>query len=48
MMKIYIIDGKQYLFEEGKQPRGAVEFKKAEPQNKAIVPDNKAKGANKK
>lgn len=29
-MKEYIIDGKHYLYKEGMQPKGAVEFKKAE------------------
>ena len=34
MMKDYIIGGKQYQYEEGTQPKDAVEVKKVEPQNK--------------
>ena len=41
MMKDYIIGGKQYQFEEGAQPKDAVEVKKVEPQNKAVKPQNK-------
>ena len=29
MLKQYIINGKQYQYEEGEQPAGAVELKKA-------------------
>jgi hypothetical protein len=41
MMKDYIIGGKQYQFEEGTQPKDAVEVKKVEPQDKAVRPQNK-------
>jgi hypothetical protein len=48
-MKEYIVDGKHYLFKEGEQPEGAVEFKKkAEPQTKAVEPANKARETKKK
>ena len=45
MLKRYMINGKEWQFEEGTQPAGAVEVKKkaAEPQNKAVKPANKAK-----
>lgn len=51
MLKQYIINGKGYQFEEGEQPAGAVELKKAEkvpakaeePANKAAAPANKAR-----
>ena len=43
MLKQYIINGKQYQYEESKQPAGAVELKKAvEPSEKAAKPANKA------
>ena len=43
MLKQYIINGKQYQYEEGEQPAGAVELKKAvEPSEKAAKPANKA------
>lgn len=46
MLKIYIINGKQWLFEEGKQPAGAVEYcKPAEVPAKAKKPANKARKA---
>lgn len=45
MLKIYVIDGKQWQFEEGTQPEGAVEYKKAEPSNKAVKPANKTRKA---
>lgn len=49
MLKNYIVDGRQYQFEEGTQPDGAVEVKKAvEPSNKAKKPVNKSKKAVKK
>jgi hypothetical protein len=41
MLKIYVIDGKTYQYEEGEQPDGAVEVKKVEPQDKAVKPQNK-------
>lgn len=47
MRKRYIINGKEYLFEEGNQPRGAVELqpvtKAAEPLNKVVRPANKSR-----
>ena len=43
MMKEYMVGGRQYQFEEGEQPKDAVEVKKAEPQSKAVKPVNKAK-----
>lgn len=49
MLKDYIWNGKQYQFEEGKQPEGAVEVKKAvAPPNKAARPANKARKVVKK
>lgn len=49
-MKEYIIDGKHYLYREGEQPKGAVEFKKpeAESQAKAVEPKNKSRETKKK
>lgn len=39
MLKQYIVNGRQYQFEEGEQPAGAVEVKaQAKPQNKAKKP----------
>ena len=52
MLKQYIVNGKQYQYEEGEQPEGAVELKKkavqpsekvAKPVNKAAKPANKRK-----
>lgn len=48
MLKNYIINGKQYQYEEGEQPAGAVEVKAeppraAEPAKKAAKPANKAR-----
>lgn len=43
MMKDYMVNGRQYQFEEGTQPENAVEVKKVEPQNKAVKPANKAR-----
>lgn len=43
MMKEYMVGSRQYQFEEGEQPKDAVEVKKVEPQNKAVKPANKAK-----
>ena len=60
MLKKYIYKGKEWQFEEGKQPAGAVELKpkakkavpqqkKAEePQNKAVKPANKSRAVRKK
>lgn len=46
MMKDYIIGGKQYQYEEGTQPKDAVEaMKKVEPQNKAVKSQNKKRKA---
>ena len=43
----YYVNGKEFQYEEGEQPAGAVEVKpekkSAEPQNKAVKPANKAK-----
>jgi len=41
MMKDYIVGGRQYQYEEGTQPKDAVEVKKVEPQDKAARPQNK-------
>lgn len=48
MLKQYIVNGKQFQYEEGEQPDGAVELmpkekKAVEPSNKAKKPANKAK-----
>ena len=43
MLKEYIVNGRQYQYEEGTQPEGAVEVKKAEPSDKAAKPANKRK-----
>lgn len=45
MLKNYIVDGRQYQFEEGTQPEGAVEVKAVEPSSKAAKPANKARKA---
>ena len=45
MLKEYIIDGKQYQYEEGEQPEWAVEVKAVEPLKKAVKPANKARKA---
>lgn len=47
MLKIYEYGGRTFQFEEGRQPEGAVEVKKAEPKNKAIKPANKVAKAKK-
>lgn len=49
-MKEYIIDGKHYLYREGEQPKGAVEFRKNEIETelKAVEPKNKAREKDKK
>ena len=42
MLKDYLVNGRQFQYEEGKQPDGAVEVKKAvESSNKAAKPANK-------
>lgn len=43
MLKEYIINGKQYQYEEGEQPEGAVEVKAVEPPKKAVKPANKSR-----
>lgn len=43
MLKEYIIDGKQYQYEEGEQPENAVEVKAVEPPKKAVKPANKSR-----
>lgn len=43
MLKEYIVDGKQYQYEEGEQPEGAVEVKAVEPPKKAVKPANKSR-----
>ena len=56
MLKQYIVNGREYQFEEGEQPKGAVELnrvvkppvKAEEPMNKAVKPANKARKAVKK
>ena len=52
MLKQYIVGGKQFQYEEGEQPEGAVELmpkkKAVEPQNKAVKPANKTKAVKKK
>lgn len=45
MLKDYIVNGKQYQFNEGEQPEGAVEVKAVKPSNKAVKPANKARKA---
>ena len=47
MLKIYIINGKEWQYEEGTQPKGAIE--KTEPQAKAVQPPaNKVRKAKNK
>lgn len=46
MLKKYMVNGKEYQYEEGEQPVGAVEVKKAvEPSEKTVDPKNKARKA---
>ena len=46
MLKEYIVNGRQYQYEEGTQPEGAVEVKAVNPpENKAAKPANKARKA---
>ncbi len=50
MLKRYLLNGKEWQFEEGEQPDGAVELKKkaVEPSNKAVKADNKRKAVKSK
>ena len=50
MLKHYIYKGKEWIYEEGEQPEGAVELraKKVEPLNKARKPANKTRRTTKK
>lgn len=49
MLKHYLVGGKEWIYEEGEQPAGAVELKRGAPLEKAVEPQNKAvKPANKK
>ena len=43
MLKIYIINGKEWQYEEGEQPKGAVEVKPAETKEKKKTPANKSR-----
>jgi hypothetical protein len=43
MLKDYIVNGKQFQFEEGTQPEGAVVVKAVEPSTKAVKPVNKSR-----
>lgn len=49
MLKRYIVNGMEFQYEEGTQPKGAVEVKPekkaAEPLNKAVKPANKKRKA---
>ena len=54
MLRKYMINGKEWQFEEGEQPAGAVEMTAAEkdivpkPDAKAVEPKNKSRGVKKK
>lgn len=53
MLKRYIYKGKEWQYEEGEQPKGAVELrpksqKAADPPNKAVKPTNKSRAVRKK
>ena len=49
MLKHYMWNGAEWQYEEGEQPKGAVELKAVEPSEKAAKPANKAvKPANKR
>ena len=52
MLKRYIVNGLEYQYEEGTQPKGAVEVKPekkaAEPLNKAVKPANKKRTVKRK
>ena len=43
MLKIYIINGKEWQYEQGEQPKGAVEKKPEDKSNK--IPANKVRRA---
>lgn len=49
MLKIYIVNGLTFQFEEGEQPEGAVEVvekkKAVDPSDKAVKPANKSRKA---
>ena len=45
MLKNYEWKGLQWQYEEGEQPAGAVELRKAEPPEKAVKPANKSRKA---
>jgi hypothetical protein len=54
MLKLYLVNGKQFQFEEGEQPEGAVELKAEKPEKKkaedvkVYKPANKARRTAKK
>lgn len=52
MLKRYIVNDLEFQYEEGTQPKGAVEVKPekkaAEPLNKVVTPANKTKAVKKK
>jgi hypothetical protein len=43
MLKIYVIDGRTFQYEEGGQPDGAVEYKPEEKTKKNPAPADKAR-----
>ena len=43
MLKRYIVNGKEYQYEEGKQPEGAIEAKKPAAEKEKASPANKAR-----
>ncbi len=45
MLKIYEYNGYMFQYEEGTQPKGAVEVKQAKTANKQAKPTNKARTA---
>lgn len=47
MLKQYLIGGKQYQYEEGEQPAGAVEMKQGKPSEKPAETKAKKPPANK-
>ncbi len=42
MLKNYLFNGVQFQFEEGEQPKGAVELNTVKPSEKAVKPEDKA------
>lgn len=48
MLKRYNWKGLEWQFEEGTQPKGAVEVKAEQPKTKAVTPKNKARKGNTK